>query len=91
MATVDKSKLKCNTPVRSTREGKKRMVKACSGGTSKLIHYGAKGYKSNYSTAARKSFRARHKCSTAKNKLTARYWACKDLWSRNSPKITKGK
>ena len=27
--------------------------------------------------AARKSFRARHKCDTAKSKLTARYWSCK--------------
>ena len=26
----------------------------------------------------RKSFRARHKCDTAKDKLTARYWSCKN-------------
>ena len=25
----------------------------------------------------RKSFRARHNCSTAKDKTTARYWSCK--------------
>ena len=25
----------------------------------------------------RKSFRARHKCKTAKDKCTARYWSCK--------------
>lgn len=84
MAT--KSKLKCNRPMKSDRKGKKKMVKACSGGAEKLIHYGAEGYKSNYSDKARKSFRARHKCSTASNKLTARYWACKDLWSKNSKK-----
>lgn len=84
MAT--KSKMKCNRPMKSDRKGKKKMVKACSGGTEKLIHYGAEGYKSNYSDKARKSFRARHKCSTASNKLTARYWACKDLWSKNSKK-----
>ena len=59
------------------------------GGKEKLIHFGAKGYKSNYSAKARKSFRSRHKCNTAKDKLTARYWACKALWSVNSPKITK--
>jgi hypothetical protein len=29
--------------------------------------------------AARKSFRARHKCDTAKDKTTARYWSCK-MW-----------
>ena len=27
---------------------------------------------------ARASFRARHKCSTAKDKTTARYWSCKE-------------
>ena len=29
------------------------------------------------SPARRKSFRARHRCATAKDKTTARYWACK--------------
>jgi len=28
---------------------------------------------------ARKSFRARHKCDTAKDKTTARYWSCR-MW-----------
>ena len=27
--------------------------------------------------ARRKSFRARHKCATAKDRTTARYWSCK--------------
>ena len=57
------------------------MVKACSGGREKLIHYGASGYGHNYSVAARRSFRARHKCDSANDKLTARYWACEDLWA----------
>lgn len=89
--------MKCNSPMKSDRKGKKRMVKACSGGKEKLIHYGATGYGHNYSEAARKSFRARHKCSTATNKLTARHWACKDLWAgkggstKSSPKGVKGK
>ena len=58
---------------------------------------GAKGYGHNYSDAARKSFKARHKCGTATNKLTARYWACKKLWAgkggstASSPKSRKGK
>lgn len=94
---ADKSKMKCNSPVASDRAGKKRMVKACSGGTEKLIHYGAEGYGHNYSAAARKSFRARHKCETASDKLSARYWACKDLWAgpggstKSSPKSRRGK
>jgi len=29
--------------------------------------------------AARKSFRARHKCDTATDKTTPRYWSCK-MW-----------
>ena len=94
---ADKSKMSCNSPKPSDRAGKKRMVKACSGGQEKLIHYGADGYGNNYSAAARKSFKARHKCSSATNKLTARYWACKDLWggkgghTTSSPKNRRGK
>ena len=88
---ADKSNMKCNSPVSSDRPGKKRMVKACSGGEEKLLHFGAKGYKSNYSATARKSFRARHNCAEANDKLSARHWACKVLWSPSSPKIIKGK
>ena len=94
---ADKSKMKCNKPVRSDRAGKTMMVKACSNGTEKLLHFGAKGYGHNYSPAARRSFRARHKCSTATNKLTPRYWACKKLWAgpggstKSSPSNRKGK
>jgi len=86
-----KDKLKCNTPVKSNKEGKKKMVKACQDGEEKLIHFGASDYKSNYSDEARKNFRARHNCAEAKDKLSARYWACSKLWTKNSPKITKVK
>lgn len=34
----------------------------------------------------RRSFRARHKCDTAKDKTTPRYWSCK-MWSKKS--VTK--
>ena len=94
---AEKSKMKCNRVMKSDRAGKKRMVKACANGKEKLIHFGAEGYGHNYSAAARKSFKARHKCSTAKDKLTARYWACKNLWAgpggstKSSPKNRKGK
>jgi hypothetical protein len=94
---AEKSKMKCNSPVKSDRAGKKKMVKACSGGTEKLIHFGSTGYGHNYSTAARSSFRARHKCSEATDKLSARHWACKTLWggpgkdTKSSPKGKKGK
>jgi len=52
------------------RPGKKKMVKACEGGKEKLIHFGAKGYGHNYSSAARKSFKARHKCGTKVHQKT---------------------
>jgi hypothetical protein len=77
---ANKSRLSCNKPVKSSRPEKKKMVLACSRGRQKLIHYGATGYGNNYSAAARRSFRARHKCSAARDKLMAGYWACKDLW-----------
>lgn len=94
---ANKSSMKCNRVVASDRAGKKRMVKACEAGKEKLIHFGAEGYGHNYSTAARKSFRARHKCNTATSKLTARHWACSHLWAgsggstQSSPKSRRGK
>ena len=94
---ANKRSLRCNSPVKSSRPEKKKMVLGCSRGRQKLIHYGATGYGNNYSAAARRSFRARQKCSTARDKLTARYWACKDLWggkggdTRRSPPGVRGK
>ena len=94
---ADKAKMKCNVVRSSDRPGKKKMVKACSGGKEKLIHFGATGYGHNYSAAARKSFKARHKCDTANDKLTARHWSCKNLWAgkggstKSSPKNRQGK
>ena len=87
----------CNRPTKSDRQGKKKMVKACSGGKEKLLHFGATGYGHNYSKEARSSFRARHKCDSATDKLTPRYWACKNLWAgpggstQASPKGRKAK
>jgi len=94
---ANKAKMKCNVVKTSDRAGKKKMVKACANGKEKLIHFGAKGYGHNYSAAARKSFKARHKCSTATNKLSARYWSCKKLWAgsggstKSSPSSKRGK
>ena len=94
---LDKSKMPCNKPRKSPKAGKKKVVKGCENGQEKIIHFGASGYGHNYSPAARKSFKARHKCSTAKSKLTARYWACKNLWggpgkdTKSSPKNRRGK
>ena len=84
---VSKEDMPCNKPRASTRPGKKKMVKACEGGKEKIVHFGAKGYGHNYSPKARKSFRARHKCGEKKSKLSAQYWACKNLWA--GPKGSK--
>jgi len=71
MSKLDKSRMKCNAPRKSPKAGKKKVVKACSGGKEKIIQ--------------------------AKDKLTARYWACKNLWAgkggstKSSPKNKQGK
>ena len=78
-----KDKMKCNSP-RRIRKGepghgkKKFVVKACQGGKEKIIRFGDANMtiKKN-NPKRRKSFRARHKCDTAKDKMTARYWSCK--------------
>ena len=77
-----KRNMSCNIPIKSWKPSKKKVVKACSRGKEKIIHFGATGYGNNYSTAARRSFRARHRCNLAVDKLTARYWACKNLWTK---------
>lgn len=42
------------------------------------INFGQKGVKiKKNNPARRKSFRARHKCDTAKDKTTPRYWSCR--------------
>ena len=54
------------------------VVKACKGGKERIIRFGDPNMtikKSN--PKRRKSFRARHKCDTAKDKFSARYWSCK--------------
>lgn len=88
---ADKSKMKCNTPQKSDRAGKKRMVKACENGQEKLIHYGAKGYSSNYSPEAREQYRRRHASEGDASKLTAGWWAYHDLWSKGSKVYREGK
>lgn len=73
-------------PFKSWRKEKKRVVfvKDDKTGEVKTIHYGAKEYSDftvHKDELRRKMFRARHRCDTDKpTKLTARYWACEDLW-----------
>jgi hypothetical protein len=39
----------------------------------------------------RKNFRARHRCATAKDRTSARYWSCRMWSSKPVSKILKGK
>ena len=67
-----------NKPKNSRTKSKKFAVLAKVGETIKLIRYGDANMKIKKNIASnKKSFRARHKCDTAKDKLSARYWSCK--------------
>lgn len=75
---ADKSKMKCNKPQRTSGGSKKFVVKACKDGKEKIVRFGDPNMKIKKSDPKRRaSFRARHKCSTAKDKFSARYWSCK--------------
>jgi hypothetical protein len=88
-----------NKPVKSDRPEKKKMVLAKEGDKVKLIHFGDSSMGHNYSPEARASFKARHGKNIAKGKMSAAYWADKELWagpggSKKSPpksqKVKKG-
>ena len=82
VAKVDKSKMACNKP-RSTPDHPKKshIVKACEGGTDKIIRFGQQGVKGSPEGSARNdSFKARHAKNIAKGKMSAAYWANKTKW-----------
>ena len=54
-----------------------------SKGNVVVVHFGDVRYSDftkHKNEARRSNFRSRHNCETAKDKTTARYWACKNLW-----------
>jgi len=78
-----------NKPMRSTRPDKKKMVYVRNPQTGKvqLIHFGARGYKHNYSEKAWRSYIARASGiknkqgqPTKDNKLSPNYWSIRVLW-----------
>lgn len=75
-----------NKPVKSDRQGKKKMVLAKEGDKVKLIHFGDSSMGHNYSAGARKSFKARHAKNIKKGKMSAAYWADKTLWTKGGSK-----
>ena len=83
MAKYKKKSVRLNKPSRITKGqagyGRKKFkVFVRSGSKVKKVMFGDPNMKIRKNNPkARKSFRARHKCSTAKDKTTARYWSCK--------------
>ena len=80
-----KASMPCNVPHKSTRPGKKMMVKACQDGKERLVHFGdssMQDYRQHKSKARRKSYCARSGgIKSGDGKLSANYWARKVLWS----------
>jgi hypothetical protein len=81
-------KVKLNKPMRGDVKKFKVYVKDSTTGNVKKVNFGHGGTsakKAGQKTmrirknnpAARKSFRARHKCDQKKDKTTAGYWSCK--------------
>lgn len=91
-AKYDKSNLQCNKPkadpVGDSTTGKSHVVKACTGGTEKLIRFGQRGVKgspkkegeSEAYAKRRERFKARHAKNIAKGKISAAYWADRVKW-----------
>lgn len=67
-----------NKPKKTPNGSKKSAVLAKKGPNIKLVRFGDPNMSiKKDQPARRKSFRARHKCDTAKDKFSARYWSCK--------------
>ncbi len=78
MATYKNRKVSLNKPFRTPSGPKKSAVYVKVGDKVRIVRFGdpKMSIKKN-NPARRKSFRARHKCATAKDKTSARYWSCK--------------
>jgi hypothetical protein len=74
---------KLNEPFESNRKFKKLQVCVKDKDKIKNIHFGDKRYSDftiHKDEKRRENFRARHRCNENPSKLTARYWACEELW-----------
>jgi len=74
-------------PQKSTRAGKKMMVRVMKNGKPTIIFFGDSNYRHNYSAKARKSYLARsggirnkQGKLTKNDKNSANYWSRKVLW-----------
>lgn len=78
-----------NQPIASNRPNKKKMVLAKKGDKVKLIHFGQKGYKHNYSKSAKSNYLSRsagirNKSGelTMNDKFSPNYWSRRVLWPK---------
>ena len=68
-----------NKPKRTPGANKKFAVLAKKGDQVKIVRFGDPNMEiKKDNPERRKSFRARHKCDTATDKFSARYWSCKN-------------
>jgi hypothetical protein len=71
-------KVTLNKPMAGDVKKSKVYIKDPKTGNVKKVNFGDKEMRIKKSNPGRrKSFRARHKCDTAKDKTTARYWSCR--------------
>jgi len=71
-------KVPLGKPMRGDVAKFKVFVKDPSTGNVKKVNFGDKNMRIKKNIPGRrKSFRARHKCHTAKDRTTARYWSCR--------------
>jgi hypothetical protein len=75
-------KVKLGKPMRGDNKKYKVFVKDPKSGNVKKVNFGDPNMKiKRDDPKRRKSFRARHKCQTAKDRTTPKYWSCK-FWSK---------
>jgi hypothetical protein len=74
-----------NKPKRAPQGSPKKYVVLAkdSSGNVKKVSFGARGYQDflqHKDTKRRANFKSRMNCSSEKNKLTAKWWACNYNW-----------
>lgn len=84
MAEYQGKDVQLSKPMRGDVKKYKVFVKDPSTNNVKKVNFGDKNMEiKRDDPERRKSFRARHKCDTAKDKTTPRYWSCK-FWSKKN-------
>ena len=84
MAEYQGNSVELNKPMRGDIKKYKVFVKDPSTDNVKKVNFGDPNMEiKRDNPERRKSFRARHKCDTAKDKTTPRYWSCR-FWSKKN-------